>query len=76
MCEKKVQKRRKKAKRSSDAEDDDSDDSDGGGGTRPERVRRWDHLRKIHRIIVCSGCEMHLPKQLLQGHLSVCPGRS
>lgn len=63
---------------SNSAEDSGDDgDSDGGAGSglRPERVRRWDHLRKIHRIVVCSACDMHMLKPLLQAHKAGCARR-
>ena len=88
MCDKKVQKRRKKVKRNAggaavelqddDHSGDDDNDSDSGEremAARPERVRRWDHLRKIHRIVVCSGCDQHMIKPLLPAHILSCPAR-
>ena len=61
-----------------DAENDDGHSSDATGDVsqRPERIRRWDHLRKIHKIVVCSQCDLHMPRPGLQGHLDVCPGKA
>jgi hypothetical protein len=55
-------------------ETDDSGDIV-GVRVRSEKVRRWDHMRKMHKMATCDGCRMWLPKADMRRHMAVdCPG--
>lgn len=78
VCAKSV-KPRLRAKRTEDGSEDEGDEDDvdveddkPSGTLRPEKQRRWDHLRKIHHVAVCPICSKYIPKHHLPEHRARC----
>ena len=80
MCAKVVRSRQRKragGRSAADSEGEEEAEGEAGGAAgspvlRPERVRRWDHLRKIHVVGVCLVCSKYVPRALMDDHRSAC----
>lgn len=75
VCAKSV-KSRMRLKRNEEPPPPESEDESGlpvgDRFPRPERLRRWDHLRKIHFIGVCTLCSKYVPRAHMAKHRIPC----